>query len=54
MKRSFKWSVALRCVLQVTAVIAVALMCGVCGKRPEPYGPSECCNRATGSCMLLW
>lgn len=39
--------------LAVTAMLAWGLMCGVCGKRPDVYGNSDCCNKAQGSRCLL-
>lgn len=40
--------------LALTALLAWGLMCGVCGKRPDVYGASDCCNKGAGSKSLLW
>ncbi|KAJ0177504.1 hypothetical protein K1T71_007513 [Dendrolimus kikuchii] len=39
--------------LLITCMVAWGLMCGVCGKRPDVYGNSDCCNKAQGSKCLL-
>ncbi|CAH0579548.1 unnamed protein product [Chrysodeixis includens] len=39
--------------LLLTALLAWGLMCGVCGKRPDVYGASDCCNKGAGSKSLL-
>uniref|UniRef100_A0A2A4JA74 Prominin-like protein n=1 Tax=Heliothis virescens TaxID=7102 RepID=A0A2A4JA74_HELVI len=39
--------------LLITCLLAWGLMCGVCGKRPDVYGASDCCNKGAGSKSLL-
>ncbi|XP_026324946.1 prominin-like protein [Hyposmocoma kahamanoa] len=39
--------------LTILVVLAWGLMCGVCGKRPDVYGASDCCNKGAGSSALL-
>ncbi|KAL0893438.1 hypothetical protein ABMA27_015020 [Loxostege sticticalis] len=39
--------------LTITCLLAMGLMCGVCGKRPDVYGASDCCNKGAGSSCLL-
>ncbi|XP_063618693.1 prominin-like protein [Cydia splendana] len=39
--------------LLITCVVAWGLVCGVCGKRPDVYGASDCCNKGAGSRYLL-
>lgn len=47
-------SLGISCVLLlVTLCIALALICGICGKRPDGYG-DDCCNKGTGSQFLIW
>ncbi|KAH9645251.1 hypothetical protein HF086_012129 [Spodoptera exigua] len=38
---------------QITCLLAWGLLCGVCGKRPDVYGASDCCNKGHGSRSLL-
>lgn len=40
--------------LLVTCLAAWGVLCGVCGKRPDVYGASDCCNKGHGSRSLLW
>ncbi|XP_053607213.1 prominin-like protein isoform X4 [Plodia interpunctella] len=35
--------------LLITLVVAWGLLCGVCGKRPDVYGASDCCNKGAGA-----
>jgi prominin 1 len=47
-------ALAISCVLLlITICIALGLICGICGKRPEGYG-DDCCNKGTGSDCLVW
>ncbi|XP_028160718.1 prominin-like protein isoform X3 [Ostrinia furnacalis] len=39
--------------LMITVLLALGLTCGVCGKRPDVYGASDCCNKGSGSSCLL-
>ncbi|XP_047994956.1 prominin-like protein isoform X1 [Leguminivora glycinivorella] len=39
--------------LLITCLVAWGLVCGVCGKRPDVYGASDCCNKGAGSRCLL-
>lgn len=39
--------------LVITTFIALGLICGICGKRPDVYGASDCCNKGAGSNWLL-
>ncbi|XP_050560877.1 prominin-like protein isoform X4 [Spodoptera frugiperda] len=39
--------------LLVTCLAAWGVLCGVCGKRPDVYGASDCCNKGHGSRSLL-
>ncbi|CAK1547371.1 unnamed protein product [Leptosia nina] len=39
--------------LIIVLVMSWGLLCGVCGKRPDVYGASDCCNKGTGSSCLL-
>ncbi|XP_068914419.1 prominin-like protein isoform X4 [Tenebrio molitor] len=46
-------ALAISCVLLlITICIALGLICGICGKRPEGYG-DDCCNKGTGSDCLV-
>lgn len=38
--------------LLIMCVMVWGLMCGVCGKRPDAYGISDCCNKAAGTKSL--
>ncbi|KAJ8728465.1 hypothetical protein PYW08_016850 [Mythimna loreyi] len=40
--------------LLITSLLTMGLMCGVCGKRPDVYGASDCCNKGAGSKCLLF
>ncbi|KPJ03673.1 Prominin-like protein [Papilio xuthus] len=44
---------AAACLLLITCLLAWGLVCGVCGKRPDVYGASDCCNKGAGSSCLL-
>ncbi|CAG9136602.1 unnamed protein product [Plutella xylostella] len=39
--------------LLILSVLIWGLLCGVCGKRPDVYASSDCCNKASGSRWLL-
>ncbi|XP_064071872.1 prominin-like protein isoform X4 [Vanessa tameamea] len=39
--------------LVVVCIMSWGLVCGVCGKRPDAYGASDCCNKGAGSSCLL-
>lgn len=39
--------------LLVTVCIALGLICGICGKRPDRYN-DNCCNKGAGSQFLIW
>ncbi|XP_073945708.1 LOW QUALITY PROTEIN: prominin-like protein [Choristoneura fumiferana] len=39
--------------LLITCLMTWGLVCGVCGKRPDVYGASDCCNKGAGSRCLL-
>ncbi|XP_037293804.1 prominin-like protein isoform X2 [Manduca sexta] len=39
--------------LLITLLMVWGLTCGVCGKRPDVYGASDCCNKGAGSKCLL-
>ncbi|XP_061712889.1 prominin-like protein isoform X2 [Cydia pomonella] len=39
--------------LLITCMMVWGLVCGVCGKRPDVYGASDCCNKGAGSRCLL-
>ncbi|XP_038212103.1 prominin-like protein [Zerene cesonia] len=39
--------------LLIVLVMSWGLLCGVCGKRPDVYGASDCCNKGTGASCLL-
>lgn len=44
----------LSCLLLLISIfIALGLICGICGKRPEGYG-DDCCNKGAGSQFLIW
>lgn len=46
--------IAVSCVLLfITLCIALGLICGICGKRPDAYG-DDCCNKGSGSRFLMW
>lgn len=46
--------VGISCVLLfITLCIALGLICGICGKRPDAYG-DDCCNKGAGSRFLMW
>lgn len=46
--------VGVSCVLLFIALcIALGLICGICGKRPDAYG-DDCCNKGSGSRFLMW
>lgn len=46
--------VGISCVLLfITLFIALGLICGICGKRPDAYG-DDCCNKGAGSRFLMW
>ncbi|KAI4455960.1 prominin prom protein [Holotrichia oblita] len=38
--------------LSVTFCIAVGLICGICGKKPDPYS-EDCCNKGVGNQCLM-
>lgn len=45
---------AMSCILLlITVCIALGLICGICGKRPDGYS-DNCCNKGTGSQFLIW
>ncbi|RVE40481.1 hypothetical protein evm_014869 [Chilo suppressalis] len=37
----------------MTCILALGVTCGVCGKRPDVYGASDCCNKGAGASWLL-
>ncbi|XP_068631573.1 prominin-like protein isoform X2 [Battus philenor] len=39
--------------LLITCLTTWGLVCGVCGKRPDVYGASDCCNKGAGASCLL-
>ncbi|GBP58198.1 Prominin-like protein [Eumeta japonica] len=39
--------------LAITCLLALGILCGVCGKRPDVYGANDCCNKGAGSKWLL-
>ncbi|CAH0723071.1 unnamed protein product, partial [Brenthis ino] len=39
--------------LAVLLLLVWGLLCGVCGKRPDAYGASDCCNKGAGASCLL-
>ncbi|CAG9785898.1 unnamed protein product [Diatraea saccharalis] len=39
--------------LAMTCLLALGVTCGVCGKRPDVYGASDCCNKGAGATWLL-
>ncbi|XP_063917747.1 prominin-like protein isoform X2 [Zophobas morio] len=46
-------ALAISCLLLlITVCIALGLICGICGKRPEGYG-DDCCNKGAGSSFLI-
>ncbi|KAK9710591.1 Prominin [Popillia japonica] len=45
--------IGVSCVLlSVTFCIAVGLICGICGKKPDPYS-EDCCNKGVGNQCLM-
>lgn len=45
---------AVSCILLLVSVfVALGLVCGICGKRPDGYG-DDCCNKGAGSQFLVW
>ncbi|CAG5032407.1 unnamed protein product [Parnassius apollo] len=38
--------------LLITCLMAWGLLCGVCGKRPDVYATSDCCNKGAGANCL--
>nr|XP_034830885.1 prominin-like protein [Maniola hyperantus] len=38
--------------LAIVCIMTWGLLCGVCGKRPDAYGASDCCNKGSGSSCL--
>ncbi|CAH1179762.1 unnamed protein product [Phaedon cochleariae] len=46
-------SIAISCILlSVTVCIALGLICGICGKRPDGYS-DNCCNKGAGNQFLM-
>lgn len=46
--------VGVSCILLfITLCVALGLICGICGKRPDAYG-DDCCNKGSGSRFLMW
>ncbi|XP_045772104.1 prominin-like protein isoform X2 [Maniola jurtina] len=39
--------------LAIVCIMTWGLLCGVCGKRPDAYGASDCCNKGSGSSCLM-
>ncbi|XP_052740345.1 prominin-like protein isoform X2 [Bicyclus anynana] len=39
--------------LAIVCLMTWGLLCGVCGKRPDAYGASDCCNKGSGSSCLM-
>ncbi|CAG9584966.1 unnamed protein product [Danaus chrysippus] len=38
--------------LAIVVVMSWGLVCGVCGKRPDVYGASDCCNKGSGASCI--
>ncbi|XP_022122053.2 prominin-like protein isoform X1 [Pieris rapae] len=51
--RKYVSKAAAAVLLLIVVVMSWGLLCGVCGKRPDVYGTSDCCNKGTGSTCLL-
>ncbi|XP_039753886.1 prominin-like protein isoform X3 [Pararge aegeria] len=39
--------------LAIVCLMTWGLLCGVCGKRPDAYGASDCCNKGSGASCLM-
>ncbi|CAG4990777.1 unnamed protein product [Colias eurytheme] len=51
--RRYASGAAAALLLLIVLVMSWGLLCGVCGKRPDVYGASDCCNKGTGASCLL-
>ncbi|GJQ86906.1 hypothetical protein Trydic_g11778 [Trypoxylus dichotomus] len=45
--------IGISCILlSITFCIAIGLICGICGKKPDPYS-EDCCNKGVGNQCLM-